>query len=104
MEIIVGLIIAVGVVGGALGVLLPRFSAYFLGPIALVFALLVLSVAHKFMFQTVMTDGSPAGLLAPAIAWLAFGSSGLLGGILVIVGAGGVRRAKLRASSAEKMP
>jgi hypothetical protein len=33
-------------------------------------------------------------LVAPAIAWLAFASSALFGGILVIVGSRGIRRAR----------
>jgi hypothetical protein len=102
MEIILGLVVAVSIIGGAVGFFLPRFSEYFLGPVALVFALLVLSFAHKFMFHSVVTDGSPAGLLAPAIAWLAFGSGALFGCILVFVGSREIRRARPGIAPTEK--
>jgi len=92
MEIVLPIAVAICVVGAAIGVFLPKFSAYFLGPVSLIVAVLVIGIAHKSMFRPAMTDGSPAGLLVPGIAWLLFGCSALFGTILVLVGSRGLRR------------
>lgn len=67
------------------GYYLPRFSAYFLGPAFLVLAGGSFITLHKYFFPF-QSDGSIAGLIVPAILWLAFATCCLLGAVLIVTG------------------
>ena len=66
-----------------IGYFLPEFSARFLGPAILVITGLLAAVFHS-LFVPFRSEGSPAGLILPAIAW-AGAIVGCISGVLLIV-------------------
>jgi hypothetical protein len=87
-----GIVLAV-VFALVLGFILPRFAAYFLGPAFLVLAGALLVVGHS-LFVPSHTDGSPAGLIVPGIAWLALIVCCGLGLTLIATGIARIKRAR----------
>ncbi len=69
----------------ALGYLLPRFSAYFLGPAILVLAAVAVTAFHD-LFVPFHSDGSPAGMLVPAMMWAFSLGACISGGVLILTG------------------
>jgi lipopolysaccharide export LptBFGC system permease protein LptF len=76
-----------------LGFVLPRFAAYFLGPAFLVLAAALLVVGHR-LFVPFQSDGSPAGLIVPAIAWIALIVCCGLGITLIVTGRARIKRTR----------
>jgi hypothetical protein len=74
----------------AVAALLPRFSAYFLGPVILVLALAMAVGLHKF-FVPFQSDGSPAGMLVPAMMWVMFVLACVSGIVLILTGMARIR-------------
>jgi hypothetical protein len=75
------------------GLLLPRFSAYVLGPAVLVLAGVFVVVGHR-LFVPFQSDGSPAGLLVPAIAWIALLICCGVGVTLIVTGRARIKSAR----------
>ncbi len=75
----------------AVGYLLPKVSAYFLGPAFLVAAAVGIVGLHKY-FVPFQSDGSPAGMLVPAIMWAAFVAACIAGVVLILTGRMRLRR------------
>jgi hypothetical protein len=69
----------------AVGALLPRFSAYFLGPVILVLMLVMAVSLHRY-FVPFHSDGSPAGMLVPAMMWIVFVAGCIVGAVLILTG------------------
>jgi hypothetical protein len=67
------------------GYLLPKVSTYFLGPAILVIAAVVLVGFHR-LFVPFQSDGSPAGLVVPAMMWAAFLLACICGIVLIVTG------------------
>lgn len=78
-----------------LALALPRASAYFLGPLLLVFALALFIFANKLFFPF-QSDGSPAGLIVPGMMWLTLIVACVAGSILMVVGLARIRSGKSR--------
>jgi hypothetical protein len=69
----------------AIGYLLPEVGAYFLGPAILVIAAVLAVVFHK-LFVPFQSDGSPAGLIVPGLAWFALVTACIAGILLIVTG------------------
>ena len=90
------LIIVLSVVGVlALALLFPRFSVYVLGPLVLALAAILVIFGHK-LFVPFHSDGSPAGLLVPAMAWVALIVCCGIGLTLILTGRARMRRVRAR--------
>jgi hypothetical protein len=89
MDVIVGFALFALLIGAVIGALLPRFSAYFFGPLLLIIGLLAgITLARANLH----TEGSPAGVVIGGILVLAMvvGSAGGLA--LTVVGALSLRK------------
>jgi len=84
----------------AVGYLLPRVSAYFLGPALLGAPAIAFVCLHRLFFPF-QSDGSPAGLLVPAIMW-AGSIVACIGGIVLI--ATGLMRIRSKHGPAQPPP
>jgi hypothetical protein len=78
----------------AVGALLPRFSAYCLGPVVLILTLMMAAVLHRY-FVPFHSDGSPAGMLVPAMMWIVFVAGCIVGAVLILTGWARIRSKRL---------
>jgi len=98
METLIGLTLLAALIGAIVGVLLPRFSVYFLGPLLLIIALLA---AVTLMRTNLHTDGSPAGLVVGGVLVVAIAVGGCSGIALL---AAGILSLKKRGAEAAPPP
>jgi len=91
MDTIIGIALFSALIGAAIGLLLPRFSAYFFGPLLLIIALLA---GVSLMRTNLHTEGSPAGLVVGGILILAIVIGGAGGLALAITGGLSLKRRK----------
>jgi hypothetical protein len=91
MAELIAIVVMVVVVALLIAFLLPRTSAYFLGPVLSIFALCLVAFGHRLFFSF-HSDGSPAGLLVPGIMWLTLAASAIPGVIFIVVGSLTIRR------------
>src|SRR6476659_10443491 len=95
METLIGLTLLSTLIGAIVGVLLPRFSAYFFGPLLLIIALLALVA---LMRTNLHTDGSPAGLVVGGILIVAIAVGGCSGVALLAAGTMSLKKRGAEAS------
>jgi len=84
METLIGFAVMSALIGAAIGLLLPRFSAYFFGPLLLVIALLA---GTSLTRTNLHTEGSPAGLIVGGILIFAL-VIGAAGGLALAIAGG----------------
>jgi hypothetical protein len=92
---LIGILFVVALVALCLAYVLPRLSAYFLGPVFLVFAVGLFVFANELFFPF-QSDGSPAGLVVPGMMWVTLILSSVAGAILLAVGFATINRSKSR--------
>jgi hypothetical protein len=86
----IGLVLAV-VVALVLGFSLPRVAAYVVGPAFLALAGVFVIFGYKLFFPF-QTEGSPAGLIVPAVAWVVVIVCCGLGITLIVTGRARIKR------------
>ncbi len=82
METLIGLALMAALIGACIALLLPRFSAYFFGPLLLIIALLA---GVALMRTNLHTEGSPAGLIVGGVLIFAIAIGGTGGLVLMVV-------------------
>jgi hypothetical protein len=92
VEILVAILLAAWVASVLLGYALPRFAAYFLGPLLLVAGIVMFTTLNRYFFPF-QSDGSPAGMIVPGLLWIALIICGVAGLTLVGVGVSRLRAA-----------
>lgn len=73
-----------------LALVLPRFSAYVLGPAVVVLAV-GFAIVERKLFMPFQSDGSPAGVLVPGIMWLLLIVCCIVGAALIGTGLARIR-------------